>query len=470
MSLSNRPESQLMRASLRLVSLSLSAILLTTSRARAQGPASFARVDSAVADELLRTNTPGAAVALVSGDRVVYAKGFGRAAPDAPTPVTPATRFRIASATKVFTAATLVTLAESGRVDLTAPIGARLGEIAEPLRGLTAHQLLSHTAGLAMAASVSPATDSITALTDATSRAPARAAFTAPGELFSYSNLGYQLAGRLIEVSGGRPYAEQVRQTILAPLGMTATTFDSADAARAGLALGAVDTPAPSAAVMAGGGPAGWPFAGMYSTVLDLARFANAFVNAGRLDGRQALTATSVARLATPVAPFQSGDGDYAYGLRVYKHRGVDVVEHGGVDPVGGYRSLIYMVPSRRVAVVVLANRAGRRPYAIADAALDALLPGALSPVPAIAAVVPMDSVEMARLVGRYAAGMVVQVSVDDGALTLHQGAAALPIDKLADGRYVARTPDGGVAVAFVRAADGTVKYLHYNMRGFRRL
>jgi Beta-lactamase class C and other penicillin binding proteins len=149
---------------------------------------------------------------------------------------------------------------------------------------------------------------------------------------------------------------------------------------------------------MAGGGPAGWPFAGMYSTVLDLARFANAFVNAGRLDGRQALTATSVARLATPVAPFQSGDGDYAYGLRVYKHRGVDVVEHGGVDPVGGYRSLIYMVPSRRVAVVVLANRAGRRPYAIADAALDALLPGALSPVPAIAAVVPMDSVEMARL------------------------------------------------------------------------
>ena len=341
--------------------------------------------------------------------------------------------------------------------------------VAEPLRGLTAHQLLSHTAGLIMASSVSAVPDSTTALADATSRATTRAVFTAPGEIFSYSNLGYQLAGRLIEVSGGVPYAEQVRRTILAPLGMTATTFDSADAARGGLALGAVDTPV-STAAMAGGGPAGWPFGGMYSNVLDLARFAAAFVNDGRLDGRQLLTSSSVARLATPVAPFRSGDGDYAYGLRVYRHRGVDVVEHGGVDPVGGYRSLVYMVPSKHVAVVVLANRAGRRPYAIADAALDALIPDALSPAPPVPAVVPMDSAEMARLVGRYAGGMVVEVSVDGGVLTLHQGPAALPIDKLADGRYVARTPDGGVTVAFVPGSDGAVKFLHYNMRAFRRL
>lgn len=458
-----------MRASFRLVSLSLLAASVATSRASAQRAGAFAHIDSVIAEELLRTETPGAAVALVSGDRVVYAKGFGRALADAPTPVTPATRFRIASATKVFTAATLVALAESGRADLNAPIGARLGEIAGPLQSLTPHQLLSHTAGLVMASSVSAVPDSATALADATSRVAARAAFTAPGEMFSYSNLGYQLAGRVIEVSGGKPYAEQVRQMILAPLGMAATSFDSADAARAGLALGAVDTPA-SAAVIAGGGPAGWPFAGLYSNVLDLARFATAFVNGGRLDGRQVLTPSSVARLAAPVAPFQSGEGDYAYGLRVYRHRGVDVVEHGGVDPVGGYRSLIYMVPSRHVAVVVLANRTGRRPYAIADAALDALLPGALTPAPATPAVVPMDSAEMARLVGRYAAGMVVEVSVDGGVLTLHQGPAAMPIDKLADGRYVARTPDGGLGVAFVPGAGGAVKYLHYNMRAFRRL
>jgi hypothetical protein len=81
-----------------------------------------------------------------------------------------------------------------------------------------------------------------------------------------------------------------------------------------------------------------------------------------------------------------------------------------------------------------------------------------------------MDSAEMVRLVGRYGAGMVVEVSVDGGALTLHQGPAAMPIDKLEDGRYVARTADGALAVAFVPGADGAVKYLHYNMRAFRRV
>ena len=147
----------------------------------------------------------------------------------------------------------------------------------------------------------------------------------------------------------------------------------------------------------------------------------------------------------------------------------MDVVEHGGIDPAG-YRSLIYMVPSRRVAVVFLANAAGRRPYAIADAALDALLPGALAPAPAVPEAVPMDAAEMARYVGRYANGMVVELTVDDGVLTLHQGAAATPIQKLADGRFVARSAEGGMQVAFVSGPDGAVRYLHFNMRAFRRV
>ena len=143
-------------------------------------------------------------------------------------------------------------------------------------------------------------------------------------------------------------------------------------------------------------------------------------------------------------------------------------VEHGGVAP--GYRSLLYMVPSRRVAVIVLANAGGRRPYAVADAALDALLPGVLSPVAPTPATVPMDSAEMARYAGRYAAGMMVEVTVDGGVLTLHQGDAALPIRKLADGRFVAGGEQGGGWLAFVPGSDGAVKYLHFNMRAFRRL
>ena len=128
------------------------------------------------------------------------------------------------------------------------------------------------------------------------------------------------------------------------------------------------------------------------------------------------------------------------------------------------------MVPSRRVAVIVLANRAGRRPYALADVALDVLLPGALEPVDPPSPVVAMDSVEMSRYTGRYAGGVVVEVSVDNGVLTLHQGAQALPIRKIASGELVAGEGEGGQRIAFVPGSDGAVKYLHFNMRAFKRI
>ncbi|HET7458745.1 MAG TPA: serine hydrolase domain-containing protein [Gemmatimonadaceae bacterium] len=437
----------------------------------------FARVDSAVGAELRRTHTPGAAVALVSGDRVVYAKGFGTTSQDGGAPaVTPATLFRIASVTKVFTATTLVSLAESGRVDLEAPIGARLGEeLPAPYRALTPHQLLSHTAGLTMGPIPPGGSDPAGALAAATRLLPARAVFAPAGETFSYSNLGYLIAGRLIEVAGGRSYAEQVRQSLLVPLGMTATTFDSAAAAARGdVARGFVEPAAGPGAPPSSGGAESWPFAGLYSSVLDLSRFAVAFVNGGRYEGRQVFSPATIARVAKPVAPYRSGEGDYGYGVRVYRHRGVDVVEHGGRG-LDGFRSLLYMVPSRHVAVVVLANRAGRRPYDVADAALDALLPGALEPVAAAPPPVAMDSAEMARYVGRYASGMVVDVAVENGTLTLRPGGAAaggapLPIRKLADGRFVAGGEDAGGWLAFVTGPDGAVKYLHFNMRAFRRV
>lgn len=448
----------------------LAALLALTSPAYAAAQqvdsAAFARVDAAMLDDLRRTGTPGGAVAIVSGDRIVYARGYGATGG---APVTPDMLFRVQSVTKVFTAATLVTLADAHHVDLGAPVGTRLGELAEPLRQVTLHQLLSHTAGLAMGPVPPAGGDPATALAEAAGKVPMRAAVFAPGEIFSYSNVGYLLAGRAIETLGGRPYAELVRETLLAPLGMTATTFDSAAAARTGVASGFTDPAAVPPAGAVPTGPQSWPFAGLYSSARELARLPIAFMNGGRYEGRQVLSPATIARIASPVKPYISGEGDYGYGVRVYRHRGVDVVEHGG-SGLDGYRSLLYMVPSRRIAVVVLANRAGGRPYAVADAALDALLPGALEPVPPTPPVVPMDAAEMARYVGRYAAGAMVEVSVDDGVLTLHQGAAAMPIRKLADGRLIAGPPDGGQRIAFVPGADGSAAFVHYNMRAFRRL
>src|SRR5712691_13407389 len=72
-----------------------------------QSQKDFAQLEKAALDELRETNTPGAAVAVVRGDRIVYVKGFGLANIETGTPVEPEMLFRIGSVGKFFTAALL---------------------------------------------------------------------------------------------------------------------------------------------------------------------------------------------------------------------------------------------------------------------------------------------------------------------------------------------------------------------------
>ncbi|HEV8344996.1 MAG TPA: serine hydrolase domain-containing protein [Vicinamibacterales bacterium] len=83
----------------------------------------FDRVVEVARQELAETRTPGAAIALVQGDRMVFATGVGVADIEAGASINPPMLFRLGSTTKMFTAAALVTLAESGKLSLDAPIG-----------------------------------------------------------------------------------------------------------------------------------------------------------------------------------------------------------------------------------------------------------------------------------------------------------------------------------------------------------
>jgi CubicO group peptidase (beta-lactamase class C family) len=108
----------------------------------------FTQLEKVALQELKETNTPGAAVAVVSGDRLVFAKGFGVANIETGAPVTPDTLFRIGSVTKMFTAAVLAILAEERRIKINEPIGKYAKGLNPKLSLVTAHQLLSHTAGM----------------------------------------------------------------------------------------------------------------------------------------------------------------------------------------------------------------------------------------------------------------------------------------------------------------------------------
>jgi len=98
----------------------------------------FAELDQVVEAELKAGHTPGAALVVVSGDRIVYARGFGvTSAEEGGAAVTPDTLFRMGSTTKMFTAAAIVTLAGEGKIRFDAPIGNFVKNLPPKIAALT---------------------------------------------------------------------------------------------------------------------------------------------------------------------------------------------------------------------------------------------------------------------------------------------------------------------------------------------
>src|ERR1044072_3868949 len=86
----------------------------------------FAELEKTIEAEMAATKTPGAGFAIVSGDKIIFAKGFGTTSIEGGNPVTTDTLFRMGSTTKMFTASMLVSLADAGKIRLDAPIGSYL--------------------------------------------------------------------------------------------------------------------------------------------------------------------------------------------------------------------------------------------------------------------------------------------------------------------------------------------------------
>jgi CubicO group peptidase (beta-lactamase class C family) len=111
-------------------------------------PLDFSELDKLVPEELKERNTPGAVIAIVSGDRVVYQKAFGLANVETKAEMQLEMLFRLGSTTKMFTAAALVTLSEQDKIKLNEPIGNRVKGLNPKLAALTPHHLLSNSAGV----------------------------------------------------------------------------------------------------------------------------------------------------------------------------------------------------------------------------------------------------------------------------------------------------------------------------------
>lgn len=304
------------------------------------------------------------AMLLTQGGQRVLETCVGYADRAARTPVTPATRFGIASVTKMFTACTVVTLVRDGLVAFETPIVEVLHADRRPrtlLPSVTVHHLLSHTSGIADYCEEdedSPAylADYAELWRDLPSYAFTRPAdflplfgelppYRPPGECFQYSNAGYIILGLVVEELTGQTYTDVVQQRVFDPAEMSSSGFFRLDEAvpdvAVGYVRGKVDYPwrtnVHSIPVI--GGPDG----GAMCTARDLDRFLRAYAD-GTLLGP--LSDVVLSRQAHAWDGFGEG-----YGVHLYPDGRFG---HDGDDP--GVEALIHRWPEEDVHLVVLIN------------------------------------------------------------------------------------------------------------------
>jgi CubicO group peptidase (beta-lactamase class C family) len=341
-------------------------------------------VERFVVEQLAAWEVPGCAVAAVRDGRVELAGGWGLRDRAAGLPVTQDTLFAIGSVTKAFTATTVGALVDEGLLEWDRPVrdylpGVRLHDPFVSDR-LTIVDLLSHRSGL-------PRHDLTWIGQPGRSRAEIVASLRFLPlsrdlrQEFQYCNLGYLVAGHVVEALSGVPWEDFVRGRLLEPLGMGRTNLSVAemladdDHAAAYTRRGGVIAEVPQRPL-----PAMAPAGAINSSAADMARWLLAQLADGQLDGATVMSAGTAARqraphMLTPDAGDMPGLSQYAYGLgwSIGRYREHSIALHsGGID---GFTTQCLLLPDDGIGVLVLTNTSASLMHlVVACRVLDELL------------------------------------------------------------------------------------------------
>ncbi|MFF3760427.1 serine hydrolase domain-containing protein [Streptomyces sp. NPDC002185] len=214
-------------------------------------------------------------------------------------PADPAARFRAGSVTKVFTAATVLQLAAEGRIDLDRPARAYLPELIPGRYGtVTVRQLLNHTHGIPAAELPGGTVEewyanrfAVHTPEELVRSATARPREFRPGTRQHYLNIGYTIAGLIVERVTGDTYEHQVERRILRPLGLRDTYFPGADPEIRGphnhgyQTMRLDDGSTGLRDVSVWGTTDGWAAGDLVSTTADLERFTRVLFRGGVVRG-----------------------------------------------------------------------------------------------------------------------------------------------------------------------------------------
>ena len=311
---------------------------------------------------------PGVVAGVVADQDLVWTAGFGFAETQAKRPMTPATKFRMASHSKLFTATAIMQLREQGKLRLDDPVSKHLPwfrvKPAEPdAPPITIEDLLTHSSGLPREAGAHWTTYEFPTEDQLRNLMPERQAAFAPEVRWKYSNLAYSLAGMIVEAVSGEKWADYIQRHIYQPLGMNASSVDQNVS---GLAVGyGRRMPDGSRDVMPFVDARGMGAAtGITSTVEDMAKFVSAQFRKGPMGGRQVLSTASLREMHRIRMLENNWTQGNAIGFAVRRAGDKVYVGHGGGYP--GYTTQTWIQLESKVGVIVLTNTNDSNPNEIA--------------------------------------------------------------------------------------------------------
>jgi len=326
-------------------------VLAPLAAAASPTPAMVARQAQAALERATTSHGPGAVVLIAHGDKIIYRAARGSAQMELGMPLKADQTFRIASVTKMFTAAMVLKLAQLGKLSLDDTLATYVPGIANG-QAITLRQLLNHTAGISdivddpQPGFFARKVDTATLIAEIKKRTSA----FSPGTRFSYSNAGYILLGAVVEKVTGEPWQDAVRTNLIEPQGLKNTAYG--DNARiipgrvAGYTTDNADHHVENASYINASVPAA--AGALVSTADDLLHWMRALAQ-GRVIGRdgfeQMTTVTGVAGASAH---------PYGFGMYIWQVRGNKMVGHTG--QIDGFASALAYLPGQDITVVVLAN------------------------------------------------------------------------------------------------------------------
>jgi D-alanyl-D-alanine carboxypeptidase len=425
--------------------------------------------DSWIRGQMSSRHLPGIVVGVVFDQELIWKKGFGLADVEGHIPITPATKFRMASHSKLFTSTAIMQLRDAGKLRLDDPVSKylpwfKIRPAAPDDPEITVEELVTHSSGLPREAGPHWTTHDFPTAAQVRSYIAEHQAAYSPEVRWKYSNLALGIAGMIVEAVSAERYANYVRQHIFMPLEMSGSSVDQQVE---GMAVG-------YGRLMPDGSRKKMPFidarglgpaTGITSNVEDMAKFVSLQFRSGHVGGKQILSTGALREMHRVRVLENDWTRGNAIGFAVNRDKDKIYVGHGGSYP--GYKTQTLIDLDEKVGVIVLTNEDDGNPSPIATQLMHTVgqaVAKAGAPTPKA----PVWNPTWTRFAGHYSSegGETEVVELNQRLVLINPDGDNLDVQQklepLGDGRFRLESPTGGSAVGEI------VRFVEENGRVIR--